>query len=49
MNIVETKNYGSTKIRICDDCCRNVDQREAERLIETITEKVRPYLQTKNA
>lgn len=47
MSIVEIKNYGDTTVRFSNDCCKNVEKQDIEKMLKTISQKTITYLQTK--
>lgn len=49
MNIVETKQYGDTVVRFCDDCCKEVSEQEIKKIFREITNKTLPYLRERSA
>lgn len=49
MNIVETKQYGDTVVRFCDDYCKEVSEQEVEKIFKDISNKTLTYLREKSA
>lgn len=49
MNVVETRKYGETIVRFCDDYCEKVDETEIKKVLKEITDKTLMYLRKKSA
>lgn len=49
MSIVETREYGSTTVKFCDDYCKDMGRAEIEKILKSISDKTLPYLQRKTA